>query len=70
MGVPKGTSPEIVATLNRAVNEALADPQLAARLTDLGGTLLPGTPADFGHLLDGETEKWGKLVASLGLHVD
>jgi len=70
MGVPKGTPPDIVATLNRAVNEALADPHLAARLTELGGTLLPGTPDDFGRLIDGETDKWGKLVASLGLHVD
>jgi tripartite-type tricarboxylate transporter receptor subunit TctC len=70
MGVPKGTPPDVVATLNRAVNEALADPQLATRLTELGGTLLPGTPDDFARLIDDETAKWGKLVASLGLKVD
>jgi tripartite-type tricarboxylate transporter receptor subunit TctC len=70
MGVPKGTPPEIVATLNKAVNEALADPKLAARLTELGGNLVPGAPEDFGRLIDGETEKWGKLVTKLGLPVD
>jgi hypothetical protein len=36
----------------------------------LGGTLLPGSPEDFGRLIAGETDKWGKLVASLGLHVE
>jgi len=70
MGAPKGTPGEVVATLNRAVNEALADPRLAARLTELGGTLLPGSPGDFARLIDEETDKWGKLVASLGLKVD
>jgi tripartite-type tricarboxylate transporter receptor subunit TctC len=70
IGVPKGTPLDIVVALNEAVNAALADPVLAARLTELGGTLLPGSPDDFARLIDGETDKWGKLVASLGLKVD
>jgi tripartite-type tricarboxylate transporter receptor subunit TctC len=70
IGVPKGTPPEVVAALNRAVNELLAEPQLGARLTELGGTLLPGSPDDFARLIAGETDKWGKLVNSLGLSVD
>jgi tripartite-type tricarboxylate transporter receptor subunit TctC len=70
IGAPKGTPPEVVATLNRAVNEVLADPQLGARLTELGGTLLPGSPDDFGRLIAGETDKWGKLITSLGLKVE
>jgi tripartite-type tricarboxylate transporter receptor subunit TctC len=70
IGVPKGTPPEVVATLNRAVNELLAEPQLGARLTELGGTLLPGSPNDFARLIAGETDKWGRLVNSLGLSVD
>jgi tripartite-type tricarboxylate transporter receptor subunit TctC len=70
IGVPKGTPPEVVATLNRAVNELLADPKLAARLTELGGTLLPGSPEDFGRLVADETDKWGKLITSLGLVVN
>jgi tripartite-type tricarboxylate transporter receptor subunit TctC len=70
LGVPKGTPPEIVATLNRAVNELLADPQMRTRLAELGGTLLPGSPDDFSRLIAGETDKWGKLIASLGLSAD
>jgi tripartite-type tricarboxylate transporter receptor subunit TctC len=70
IGVPKGTPPEVVAALNRAVNELLADPKLAARLTELGGTLLPGSPEDFGRLIADETDKWGKLITSLGLVVN
>jgi len=70
LGVPRGTPPEIVATLNRAVNDVLADPQMGTRLTELGGTLLPGTPDDFARLIAEETEKWGKVVTSLGLAVD
>jgi len=70
IGAPKGTPPEVVATLNRAVNEVLAEPKLAARLTELGGTLLPGSPEDFGRLIADETDKWGKLIASLGLVVN
>jgi tripartite-type tricarboxylate transporter receptor subunit TctC len=70
IGAPKGTPPEIVASLNRAVNEVLAEPKLAARLTELGGTLLPGSPEDFGRLVADETDKWGKLITSLGLVVN
>jgi tripartite-type tricarboxylate transporter receptor subunit TctC len=70
MGAPRGTPPEIVARLNRAVNDILAEPQTAARLTELGGTLLPGSPADFARLIAGETDKWGKVVNSLGLTAD
>ena len=70
IGAPKGTPPEVVASLNRAVNEVLAEPKLAARLTELGGTLLPGSPEDFGRLVADETDKWGKLITSLGLVVN
>jgi tripartite-type tricarboxylate transporter receptor subunit TctC len=52
------------------VNEVLAEPKLAARLTELGGTLLPGSPEDFGRLVTDETDKWGKLITSLGLIVN
>jgi tripartite-type tricarboxylate transporter receptor subunit TctC len=70
LGVPKGTPPEIVATLNRAVNELLADPQMRTRLAELGGTLLPGSPEDFSRLIADETDKWGKLITSLRLSAD
>ena len=48
MAAPKGTPPEIVAILNQAVGEALKDPKLAARLTEIGGIPKPMTPAEFG----------------------
>jgi tripartite-type tricarboxylate transporter receptor subunit TctC len=68
--VPKGTPPEIIATLNRAVNEVLADPRLKARFADLGGAPMPTTPAAFGKLVADETEKWAKVVKLSGAKPD
>ena len=48
--------------LNKEINSGLADPKLNARLADLGGMRLPGTPADFRKLIAEETDKWGKVV--------
>jgi tripartite-type tricarboxylate transporter receptor subunit TctC len=62
MGVPKGTPPEIVDKLNTEINAGLADPNIKARLTELGGMLIPGSPADFGKLVAGETDKWAKVI--------
>jgi tripartite-type tricarboxylate transporter receptor subunit TctC len=59
---PKGTPAEIIDRLNAQINAGLADPRLKARLADLGGTPLPGSPAAFGKLIADETEKWGKVV--------
>jgi tripartite-type tricarboxylate transporter receptor subunit TctC len=67
---PKGTPPEIVATLNKAVNEVLADPKLKARLAELGGEPMPMTPAQFGKLIADETEKWAKVVKFSGAKAD
>jgi tripartite-type tricarboxylate transporter receptor subunit TctC len=60
VGAPKATPAEIVDTLNKEVNAALDDPKMKARLADLGGTPLPGSPADFGRLIAEETEKWAR----------
>jgi tripartite-type tricarboxylate transporter receptor subunit TctC len=70
MSAPKGTPPEIVAILNKAVNEVLQDPKLAARLNELGGTPKPMTPAEYGKLISDETEKWRKVVEFAGVSVD
>jgi tripartite-type tricarboxylate transporter receptor subunit TctC len=59
---PKGTPAEIVVKLNAEINAGLADPKLKARLADLGGIVLAGSPAEFGKLIADETEKWGKVV--------
>jgi tripartite-type tricarboxylate transporter receptor subunit TctC len=66
LGVPKGTPREIVEKLNAAVNAGLADPKLKARLADLGGSMLVGTPADFGKIIAEETDKWAKVVKFSG----
>jgi tripartite-type tricarboxylate transporter receptor subunit TctC len=62
VGAPRNTPAEIVDTLNNAINAALADPRNKSRLSDLGGEALPGSAADFGKLIAGETEKWAKVV--------
>jgi tripartite-type tricarboxylate transporter receptor subunit TctC len=68
--VPKGTPPEIIGTLNRAVNAVLADPRLQARFAELGGAPMPMTPAEFGKLVSDETEKWAKVVKFSGAKPD
>ena len=67
LGVPKATPAEIVNKLNKEVNAALDDPKMKARLADLGGTVLPGTPADFGKLIADETEKWAKVIRAANI---
>jgi tripartite-type tricarboxylate transporter receptor subunit TctC len=66
MAVPKGTPREIIEKLNHVVNAALADPAMQAKLAELGGSLIPGTPEDFGKLIAEETEKWAKVVKASG----
>jgi tripartite-type tricarboxylate transporter receptor subunit TctC len=68
--MPKGTPREAIDRMNAAVNKALADPKMRARLAELGGAPIPGTPEDFGKVIAAETEKWAKVVASSGATVD
>ena len=70
ISAPKGTPPEIIDLLNKAVGEALKDPKLVARLADAGGLPMPMTPAEFGRLVSDETEKWRKVVEFAGVSVD
>ena len=70
ISAPKGTPPEIVDALNKAVGEALKDPKLVARLAEVGGIPKPMTPAEFGRLVADETEKWRKVVEFAGVSVD
>jgi tripartite-type tricarboxylate transporter receptor subunit TctC len=67
---PKGIPGEIVAKLNAAVNAALATPALKERFHDLGGEVMPMSPAEYGHLVADETAKWAKVVKSAGLKVE
>jgi tripartite-type tricarboxylate transporter receptor subunit TctC len=70
LGAPKSTPTEIVDRLNQETNAALADSRMKARLADVGGTVLPGSPADFGKLIADETEKWSKVVKFAGIKAD
>jgi len=67
---PKGTPPEAVEAINKQVNAALADPEMQKKVKDLGGTPIPGSPADFGKLLADETAKWGKVVHAANLSIE
>src|SRR5262249_59818313 len=70
VGVPKNTPAEIVDKLNEEVNAGLVDPKLKARLADLGGTVLAGSPVDFGKFIADETEKWAKVIKFAGIRAD
>jgi len=66
-GAPKATPPEIVDKLNKEINAALADPRMKTRFVDLGGTVDPGSPADFGKLIAADTEKWAKVIRAANI---
>jgi tripartite-type tricarboxylate transporter receptor subunit TctC len=68
LGLPKNTPADIVHKLNKEVNAGLADPKLKARLADLGGTALEGSPAEFGELIAEDIEKWAKVIKFAGIH--
>jgi tripartite-type tricarboxylate transporter receptor subunit TctC len=67
VGVPRNTPTEIIDRLNTAINAALSDPQIKARLADLGATVLPGSSDQFGKLLNDDTEKWAKVIKFAGI---
>jgi tripartite-type tricarboxylate transporter receptor subunit TctC len=66
IGMPKGTPAEIIGKVNAEMNRALADPKMLARLAELGGKPIMGTPQDFGKVIAAETAKWAKVVISSG----
>ena len=70
VGAPKAAPVGIIDRLNREINAALEDPKLKTRLLELGGTLLPGSPADFSRLVADDTEKWGKVVRAVNIKAE
>jgi tripartite-type tricarboxylate transporter receptor subunit TctC len=70
LGAPRNTSAEIVESLNREVNSALADPAIKTRLEALDASAMPGSPADFGKLIADETERWGKVIRTTGIKAE
>src|SRR5262245_52636397 len=67
VGAPRSTPTDVIDKLNQHINAALADPNIKARLAELGGTVLGGSSADFGKLIAEDTEKWGKVVRFAGI---
>ena len=67
IAAPRNTPVEIVNRLNQEINTALADPKIKARLAELGGLVLSGSPADFGKLISDETEKWAKVIRAANI---
>jgi len=70
VSAPKGTPRDVVEKLNIAINQLLVDPKIQKRLSELGGTPIPGTPEDFGKLISSDTQKWEKVVKTSGATVD
>src|SRR5262249_7271102 len=70
IGAPRNTATEIVEKVNQEINAALADPKMKARLADLGGTVLGGSPSDFGKLIADETEKWAKVIRAANIRAE
>ncbi|MDB5602129.1 MAG: transporter [Xanthobacteraceae bacterium] len=70
IAAPKGTPREVIDILNKATNEAMKDPSILAKLKEMGGILMSGTPEDFGKVIVSETEKWEKVVRGANLSVD
>jgi tripartite-type tricarboxylate transporter receptor subunit TctC len=67
VGAPRSTRTDIVEKLNKEINAALSDPNMKSRIAELGATVLPGSPADFGKLIAEEVEKWGKVIRAANL---
>jgi tripartite-type tricarboxylate transporter receptor subunit TctC len=69
LNAPKGTPGDVIDILNKAVNDALADPDMKKKFTDLGGMMLGGSPADFDKFLVGETGKWAKVIREANIEL-
>ena len=67
IGAPRNTPADIIGKLNQAINVGLASPVIRARLSDLGMSVLKGSPADFGKLIADETEKWAKVIRAANI---
>jgi tripartite-type tricarboxylate transporter receptor subunit TctC len=70
LGAPRGAPPEIVEKLNKEINAGLTDPDIEGRLVDLDGTVLGGSPSDFGKLIAEETDKWSKVIRVANIRLE
>jgi tripartite-type tricarboxylate transporter receptor subunit TctC len=70
VAIPRNTPAEIVDKLNREINVGLTDPKMKARIAELGATVIPRSPGEFGRFVSDEIEKWGKVVKFAGIKPD
>jgi tripartite-type tricarboxylate transporter receptor subunit TctC len=70
IGAPRGTPAEIINTLNHEINEALADPLMLQQIAESGATALSGSPEEFGRIIVGEIEKWGKVIRAANIKLE
>jgi tripartite-type tricarboxylate transporter receptor subunit TctC len=70
VGAPRNTPAAIIDTLNREINVVIAEPKIKTRLADLGGTVLPGSPAEFGKFIADETDKWAKVIKAANIKLE
>ena len=70
IGAPKATPAAIIDMLNKELNAGLADPKIKARIEELGGTVVGGTPAEFGKIISDATEKWAKVIKFAGIKAE
>ena len=70
IGAPRSTPPDIIAMLNKELNAALADSKVKARIVELGGTPLGGSPAEFGAIVAEATAKWARVIKFAGITAD
>jgi tripartite-type tricarboxylate transporter receptor subunit TctC len=70
VAAPKDTPPEIIDKLNKEINSTLGEPEIKARLADLGAAPLTGSPADFGRFIVAESEKWSKVIRAANIKVE
>jgi tripartite-type tricarboxylate transporter receptor subunit TctC len=70
IGAPKGTPAEVIATINKESNAALANPKMKARFVDLGGMVIPGSPGDFEKVIVEDTERWAKVIEAANIKME
>src|SRR5262245_5548506 len=70
VGVPRGTPAEIIDTLNKEINAALADPRIKARIAELGAAVFRTSPSEFGKFVADETEKWDKVIRAANIKAE
>jgi tripartite-type tricarboxylate transporter receptor subunit TctC len=70
IGAPKNTPAEIIDMLNKELNAGLADSKIKSRIVELGGTVLGGSPAEFGTIISEATEKWARVIKFVGIKAE